>query len=282
MKFIIILLAIITLTLLLDFKPIKENFTKPRLKVLVPLYNPGSEILERCLKSIEKQTYKEFDVCIIDDASQKESDKLKQIIDHYCNKNKWQCIYKKVNGGTLHSNILGIQKLNCNDEDIIIIVDGDDELYDENVFAKIEKVYRENDVWITFGNYVKREHGVIKPSKHVKCNRNWNYIVKNNKFRDIPFMYSHLKTFKYKLFKRINMDDLKRNGEFFKAATDVAIMVPMVEMAGDKFKCISEPLYIYTKTHTESHHNIPTKHNIQTDNAKYIKLMNKYQPLNKI
>ena len=40
-----------------------------------------------------------------------------------------------------------------------------------------------------------------------------------------------------------------RNGKYLKSATDVATMVPIFEMAGGKFKCFDEPLYIYTKDH---------------------------------
>ena len=46
-----------------------------------------------------------------------------------------------------------------------------------------------------------------------------------------------------------------RNGKYLKSATDEATMVPIFEMAGGKFKCFDEPLYIYTKDHPNSHHN---------------------------
>ena len=48
------------------------------------------------------------------------------------------------------------------------------------------------------------------------------------------FNFSHLKTFKYVLYKNINIEDLKRNGDFIKSSTDAAIMYPILEMVVTK------------------------------------------------
>ena len=50
-----------------------------------------------------------------------------------------------------------MEELNSQDEYVIILVDGDDELYDENVFSYLNEVYKNNDVNITFGNYVEKK-----------------------------------------------------------------------------------------------------------------------------
>ena len=133
-----------------------------RFKILVPFYNPGSKLLDRCLKSIEKQTYKNFDVCIVDDASNKETFELHKIIDKYCSKNKnFTKIIKKVNKGTLHSNVIALDKLKPKDMDVVVIVDGDDELYDNKVFEYLSEIYKNKNIYTTFGNYARRKNNKI-------------------------------------------------------------------------------------------------------------------------
>ena len=75
------------------------------MKILVPFYNPGSKLLDRCLKSIENQTYKNFQVCLIDDAS---TDSTLKKIQRYQEKYKNIRIYenKKNIGLTKCLNIL--------------------------------------------------------------------------------------------------------------------------------------------------------------------------------
>ena len=68
------------------------------------------------------------------------------------------------------------------------------------------------------------------------------------------------KTFKYKLYKKIDHNDLKdKENNYFKSATDLALMYPMIEMSNGRFKCVNEILYVYNHFHSESNHNNSTK-----------------------
>ncbi|MDZ4124562.1 MAG: hypothetical protein U1E02_10350, partial [Hydrogenophaga sp.] len=49
------------------------------------------------------------------------------------------------------------------------------------------------------------------------------------------------------------------HGEFFPAAADVAIMIPMVEMARYHFKFIPEILYVYNESNELCNHYINPK-----------------------
>ena len=141
----IIIFAVIIL-ILICFKK-KESFGNVgfRMKILVPFYNPGAKLLDRCLRSIVNQTNQNYDVCIIDDASTKESHELKKIVLKYCHGRKnFDYIFKSENKGTLHSNVIAMEKMRPRDHDVIIIVDGDDELYNNKVFQKIEDAYKKH------------------------------------------------------------------------------------------------------------------------------------------
>ena len=43
-----------------------------KISVIIPNYN-GYKYSDRCLKALENQTYKDFDVCIVDDCSTDDS-----------------------------------------------------------------------------------------------------------------------------------------------------------------------------------------------------------------
>jgi hypothetical protein len=259
---------------------IKEHFSNKefKLKILVPFYNPGPKILRRCLESIirQKNEYNfKYDVCMIDDRSFKEVDELYKIMDEYTSKYpNFYSIKKKENLGTLHSNIMGMKKLNCKEDDVIIILDGDDELYGNDALNIIEKTYRENDVYVTFGNYYRRYNDKISKKINVDCSRDYATIVRNHSYRsmDIWFGFSHLKTFKYKLFASVPDKYFKdKNNNYFKSSTDVATMISVLERSGGKFKCINEPIYIYTHDHPNSHHNNNNGLKKQRKNEIYIR-----------
>lgn len=269
----IIIIILLILFVIITFK--KQN----KLQVIVTTYNPGAKFIERCLKSIEKQTFKNYDVCILDDSSTKEVIETHNIILKYCKKHNWKYIFRKSNIGPLGARIECIDKLKPNNEDIVVSIDGDDMLNNDNVFAYIDNVYKDNTM-MTFGNYVDiNMKGEIVGKPKLNCIKyNFDEITKNNSFRDI-WIFTHLKTFKYKLYKKINHNDLKLNGKYFTSSTDRALMYPMIEMCGGKFKCIDKVLYNYTREHPESNNIVSNKFTEQSKNAEYIKNMPKYKKL---
>jgi len=95
-----------------------------RFKVVVPFYN-GMKYLEKCLTSLENQTYKNFDVVIIDDASDEFG--IKHMALEFSRKNNWKIIFNNKNQGILYNRILGSKSFNkINGEDVFVALDGDD------------------------------------------------------------------------------------------------------------------------------------------------------------
>lgn len=72
-------------------------------------------------------------------------------------------------------------------------------------------------------------------------------VKKARSFRHIDiFPASHLRTFYVDLYWKIKKRDLKdTRGQYFYAANDFAIMMPVLEMAGDKFEYLPELTYVY-------------------------------------
>jgi len=137
---------------------------------------------------------------------------------------------------------MGIDKICQNDDDVIVTIDGDDWLKHDRVFETVDCAYRENEIMLTFGSH---EH---YPSGEFGLNNGCppEETVEFARYRLTRWMYSHLRTFKYLLWKNIRDEDLRdENGAYYSMTWDLAFMLPMLEMAGKQIMHIPEVLYVY-------------------------------------
>ena len=252
-----LILILVLFLILINYIKKKEKFTtQNHFLIVVAFYNPGELYLEKCLKSILNQDYKNYKVCLVNDKSTTEVKEIEDLCQKFKKNYGWKYIVNEANKGPCYSRIEGIKLLNPKDEDIIVLVDGDDKLHNDKVLTKLNNHYQDK-TQITFGNFIRvNKKGRFRKSS-IKCHKyNINKMAERKNFRNLGgYPFSHLKTFKYKLYKNLNLDDLKKNGEYIRSSTDAAVMFPLLEMAGNNIKCIDDILYDYTIDHNESFHN---------------------------
>lgn len=211
-----------------------------KFKIVVPSFN-SVDYLPKTLHSIEIQSYKNYDVCIIDDAST--LNQQREIISDFCSRNGWKKIFHEKNTGALKGLIDALRDFGCRDDDVIVVLDGDDWLAHENVLAKLHQVYSDNDIYMTWG-----QCEIYPPSKTPMryAQPVPDMVIEQQLYRDIPFAFWHPATFKYVLWRHIDDKDLRdQNGEYFRIMKDKATLFPMLEMCGRKKMYIDETLYIY-------------------------------------
>ena len=127
----------------------------------------------------------------------------------------------------------------CDDNEIVVTVDGDDWLSNERVLKILNETYHSGEIWFT--------HGTLKeyPWGHVAWSEPFpRHIIEEKTFRKFKCP-SHLRTFYAWLFKKIKLEDFLYNDEFFPMAWDMAIMYPLAEMAEERHAFIKDVLYIY-------------------------------------
>lgn len=90
-----------------------------KFSIVIPVYNV-EKYLDKCLNSICKQTYKDFEVIIVNDGS---PDNSQAIIDKYVKKDSRFQAYQKENGGLSDARNYGIER--CKG-DYLLFVDSDD------------------------------------------------------------------------------------------------------------------------------------------------------------
>jgi len=210
--------------------------------VIVTVYN-AEPWIGYCLYTILQQSYKNYKLVVVNDAS---TDKTGKIIDNMQTRHGFEVIHRNENEGVLKNIIDGANKICEDDNDVIVKIDGDDWLYFPGVFEFLGKLYCNKNLWLTYGQFVFRSNLKRGISREVKNTRTYR--------KKGLWTTSHLRTFRYHLFKKINDADLRMaDGSYYKAATDPAIMYPMVEMAGlDRIKFIDDILYVYNDNHNLS------------------------------
>lgn len=105
-----------------------NNSIMPKISIIVPIYN-SEKYLYECLKSIQNQTFKDFECILINDGS---TDDSEVICTQFLNDNRFRLISKKNEGVSIARNV-GIETAIG---DYIQFVDSDDYL-NENISQKM-------------------------------------------------------------------------------------------------------------------------------------------------
>jgi len=241
--------------------------------IVVPSYN-NSSFCQQNILSILHQQYENYRVIFIDDASKDDTyDKVKALVDGSPKKDKVVLIKNTENQGSLKNLYQAINS--CKDQEIIVRVDGDDQLAQPFVLKKLNKVYADPNVWMTYGNYLDTPTYKQKPQL---CQKFPKTVLRTQRFRQYKWVTSHLHTFYAGLFKKISPDHLKKDGQFLPVAGDVAIILPMLEMASGHFQFIEDILYLYNRSNPLSDH-LSKRLVLQNSLDRYVRSLPSYHPL---
>lgn len=218
-----------------------------RLVFIIPFYNVSAFIKE-CADSLINQTYKNWIAIFVDDCSSDNSTDNIPADDRFK-------IIKNTERVTALPNIHNaIVNSSLNDEDIICLLDGDDKLSSNYACQIVDDFYKRYNPLLSYGQYVtsNNQMGHCIP-----------YTPQTfTQLRTGGYWASHLRTFKYKLYKEIMNQDPNlscykdANGNFYKMTYDVCIMLPLMEMAGlNNIYFNNIPIYFY-RLHSNNDHAI--------------------------
>lgn len=247
----------------------KTTTSNRNVKVVVPFYN-ASEWLKKCITSIKKQNYKHFQCYFIDDMSTDNSYSTAKTA--IAGDERFTLIKNTNKYYALENIVRAIEKADCSDEDVILLLDGDDWLSSPHTLSTLISYYQEESCMLTYGSYVYNPGGTrgIEPSRYPA------EVVNSNSYRDDMWRASHLRSFTYYLWKNLNHEDLKdKEGNYYKMAYDQAIMLPLLEMAAERSKYIEETMYVYNKANPLNVDKIKAQQ--QFDTAQEIRKKKRYK-----
>lgn len=213
---------------------------------IIPFRNVRQYIGECCL-SLLQQTSKNWRAIFIDDSSDDgTADLIPSTLD-----SKFKIIKNSERLTALPNIHNAIINSNINDDDIICILDGDDFLIRPDSLDIISSLYQD-DTLLTYGQYIW-PNGV--PGHCIAYTKETFQNLRSG-----GYWASHLRTFKYKLYKELLIQDPEiscykdSGGEVYKSCYDVAIMTPLMEIAGlDHIKFNPIPIYYY-RVHQQNDH----------------------------
>jgi glycosyltransferase involved in cell wall biosynthesis len=224
---------------------IKPNGDSTKHKIItISTFWNCETLIEDNINMIKNQTYKNFVSYFIDDMSTDNSYEVaKKAIG---NDNRFILIkneskkYKTKNfvDAIINNPII-------KDNDIIVEIDGDDRLINENVLVNIDNIFKDPNIWICGSKWQD------KNGRSMKFGR-----ADADKPRSSEWNFSHLRSFRSFLFRKIKDEDLKYNGEYFKAACDLGYGMPMLEMAGNEhYFYLDQVTYLYNWHDKQSYSN---------------------------
>lgn len=270
MKFFTSILSLLSASILLFFNQILPLYPEKNIVVVIPSYN-NHQWYTKNVQSVLSQNYSNFRVIYTDDCSPDGTgDLVKEYLLNNDSDNKIELIQNSIRRGALYNLYTMIHS--CNDDEIIVTLDGDDWFPDNNVLTRLNEVYSSSEIWLTYGQF----------QMHPSGTRGWaspmpDYIVEANAFRDFQHLPTHLRTFYAWLFKKIKLEDLLYLGEFYSMTWDMAMMFPMIEMAGERHQFIPDIMYIYNDENSISDHHVSRQ--LQAYLAQIIKKKERYKRL---
>jgi len=212
-----------------------------KLIIVSTFWNTG-KLVSDCINSLKNQYYTNFTAYFIDDMS---SDNSYDIAKNTIGNDERFVLIKNTEKKYKTKNFIDVIRNNPRIDwnDVIIEIDGDDKLADNFVLGRINKVFTDENIWLC-GTKWKDNYGRVgnygKPNVERPRQTSWNF--------------SHMRSYRAFLFRQIQDEHLKYNGEYFKAACDIGIAIPMMEMSGEQhFHYINEPLYIYSWHNRQSY-----------------------------
>ena len=250
--------------------------------VIIPSYNNAAYCCAN-LDSVLMQDFQDFSVIYIDDCS---TDSTAQEVAHYIAAHnahdKIKLIRNEYNRKAMVNIYLAVHQLG--DDVLVVVLDGDDAFAHPRVLSTIEKIHREQHVWVSYAQYMNvpehkaREWGL---SVHGYAGPVPESVITNNSFRRQPWCWSGLRSFYAWIFKKIRLEDLLYCGSHASkcvpSACDNAYFFPLLEMSGTHTRFIDEILL---------HRNVDTpfndfkvNRNLQHEIALFIRNKASYQPL---
>ncbi len=162
--------------------------------IIVPVYNVEAYI-NRCLASIKKQTYNNFEVIVVNDGTQDDSMSIiKKFVDQ---DNRFQ-VYTKENGGLSDARNYGVKQATG---DIILFIDGDDYI-EKDLLSKLTEEFEKNrDIEVVrLQLKLVNDNGEVieQPRYHVFSNLDSSKaypLLLKNVYVDVAWGYAYRKDF---------------------------------------------------------------------------------------
>ncbi len=246
--------------------------------VVIPSYNNEHYVRRNLESVITQNTDVPFSIIYVNDCSPDNTGNLVDALkkEHNLSDSFLKVIHNPIRIGAL-ANIYNTVHDHVQDHQIVVHLDGDDQLAHTKVLTRLAKEYKDPNTWMTYGQFVFVPEG---PGGRI-----WGTtyeipqeVLLNKEIRELTYVAQHLRTYKAGLFKKIKKEHLMLNGEFYEMNADMATMIPMLEMAAHNHsKFIPDIMCMYTYDNPINDHTV--NRNLQLELEEVIRAIEPYDPL---
>lgn len=121
---------------------------KPKISVIVPVYNIEEKWLRKCIDSVRGQIYENWELCIADDASP--SPHVRRVLEEYSTKDdRIKVVFREKNG---HISAASNSALELATGEFVVLLDHDDELSADALFWVAKAIVDEPNVAMIYSD----------------------------------------------------------------------------------------------------------------------------------
>lgn len=158
-----------------------KNFTyQPLISIVTPVYNPDPDFFRQCIESVQSQTYTNWQLCLVDDASTDAN--TRELMKEYAkNDERIVCKFRKKNGHISKTSNDGVK---IADGEFIALLDNDDILWPNALYEVVKALNNDKTIDFIYSDEDKitedrHEHlgPFFKPDWNPEFLRSVNYIT---------------------------------------------------------------------------------------------------------
>lgn len=210
----------------------KSDLTPTQFHIVIPCYN-CEEYIGACIESLQRQTFTNWTALVADDCS---TDATADVVREYMEKDSRISLRVGDERAWLMGNTLNaLRAQDLHPSDVVAILDGDDYIMPTCLERLWEKHCEGYDLVYTDEEIQGQDHSI--GAEHLTT----------VPIRQQTWRFSQLRSFKTYLFSLLEDADFRdADGGYFRAAGDLALYLPMAELAGpEKVHFIQKKLYYY-------------------------------------
>lgn len=263
------------------------NFNQETKKIvfIVPSYNNEKWIENNLTSIFNQKNYNNWHIIYInDDSTDKTEELFHNLTKNYTDKITY--IKNKTKFGQAFNRYQAYNM--CHDDDICIMLDGDDWLNGEFVLSYLNSFMKNNDIDLSYGDFNFFSGGKIQDGyKKKEYSQN---VINEKKYRQDGWKATHLRVIMAKYLKQIHFYDIiDQYYEFIQVSTDRIESYAALELSNGRHKLNSQKFCIYNKDNsinyntsdynTQSNEYRNIINNVINNNTRYIKGVKKQNKL---
>lgn len=228
--------------------PDHSNLPQPipfedQLPITIVIYNQNNDetFIKKNIDSALHQNYQKYRILYLNDTQDAHTqDLLQSYLTTQENRAKITILSFEQHQGKLQALTTTLRA--CDDQEIIVLLNGNDWFANECTITTIATAYLEQDIWLTYGSCMPDPKDITIGIRNGAVSDD---IKEKRSFRDIfPFMPPL--SFYAWLFKQIKEEDLinPATTDFYEHAAECYIIWPLIEMAADHFAFLKSNTYI--------------------------------------